>query len=107
MNSASGIIVDDEGFYLPGIGSRHVPWASIRCIRGFKKDLITSDEVFLSFENDTAPEYVEVSEEDRGFAEFCTCIEKRFSFPAGWWEAVLNPAFARNETILYVRNNGA
>lgn len=105
MNSAGAIIVDGKGFYLPGIESRHVPWPSVRCIRAFKKDLMTSDEVFLSFQNDTAPEYVEVSEEDSGFAEFRVLIEKRFSFPDGWWESVLKPAFVRNEIVLYVRTN--
>jgi hypothetical protein len=101
MNSAGTVLIDEAGFCLPG-GVR-VLWSSIRRICAFKKDLITSDEAFLSFENDTAPEYVEVSEEVPGFGEFRLEVENRFSFPVGWWEAVLKPAFARNESVLYVR----
>lgn len=102
MGSGGTILIDEAGFVLPGLQRVHVRWSSIRCIRAFKKDLITSDEVYLSFENDTAPEYVEVSEEEAGFGEFRIHLENRFSFPVGWYEAVLKPAFARNETVLYV-----
>ena len=103
MGGAGKVIFDAAGFSVRGAGGVRVLWSSIRCIRAFKRDLLTSDEVLLSFENDAEPEYIEVSEEEPGFEEFRLEIEKRFSFPAGWWEAVLKPAFARNESVLYAR----
>lgn len=103
MDGGGPILIKEAGFFPPGFPGVRVLWSSIRRIRAFKKDLLTSDEVFLSFENDAAPEYVEVSEEDPGFGEFRHHLENRFSFPVGWWEAVLKPAFLRNEMVLYVR----
>lgn len=95
--------MDDVGFSLPGEEATPILWSSIRCIRAYKKDLITTDEVFLSFENDGIPEYVEMSEEDPGFEEFRLFLETRFEFPALWWEAVLQPPFVRNGMVLYIR----
>lgn len=107
MNDASAILVDENGFSLPGTEGKHILLSSVWRIRVFKRDLMTSDEVVLCFETDGVPEYVEVSEEEPRFDEFRVVVEKRFSFTDGWWNAVLEPPFARNEEVLYVRTHDA
>lgn len=107
MNDASAILVDENGFSLPGTEGKQILWSSVWRIRALKLDLMTWDEVVLCFETDGVPEYVEVSEEEPRFEEFRVFVEKRFSFRDGWWAAVLQLPFARNEEVLYVRANDA
>jgi hypothetical protein len=97
------IIVTDDGFHLEGEDSAQVRWSSIRRIATHKLDLLTTDEIRLTFEHDDSELIFEVSEEQPGFQEFKRCLEQRFNFPVDWWESVMKPAFARNPTILFTR----
>ncbi len=89
--------------FFSGQGAVRVNWASVHCIRVFKLDLLTTDEIRLSFDLDEPPHAFIVSEEQPGFEEFKCFVEKRFAFPKDWWSNAVSPAFARNETVLFRR----
>jgi hypothetical protein len=97
------IVLEAEGFSLEGIDECRVLWAGVRRITTHKLDLLTSDEVRLVFELDGGTSPIEVSEEQPGFEQLRLLVETKFGFPLGWWEAAMKPAFAANESILFVR----
>jgi len=79
-----------------------VEWESVEAIRAFKLDLATFDEIRFSLQIPGG--VVEVSEEQPGFAAFAHALERQFPSVVGWYARVAQPAFARNETVLWVRS---
>ena len=98
---------DDSGFTItpyqkPEI---HVYWADIREVFAFKHDLFSVDEICFGFRLDDAGLYVWVSEDDRGFQQFQSEVERRFSIPVDWFGKVAYPAFKENRTTLWERKS--
>jgi hypothetical protein len=78
-------------------------WDEIDAVKAYKIDLITTDEirVFVSFGR---PEKVlELSEEQEGFETFIRTAERKLSFPEGWPERLVKPAFDKCDTTLFRR----
>lgn len=89
-----------EGF---SVGEISIEWTSIRSIKAYKRDLITSDLVCLQIEFGSEPHYLDISEEWCGFTNLSESLVQRFAFPADWQEVVIQPPFASNETILFTK----
>jgi hypothetical protein len=104
MKPLPTIITTPEGFCFEGTAWAPVNWTTVRRISTYKLDLSTIDEIRLVLDYGGAvPMHIEVSEEQPGFEQFRTFVEKYFCFANGWWESVMKPAFARNEAVLYER----
>ncbi len=99
---APDIVLDKDGFHFGGYSSA-VKWSAVRRITTNKLDLLTTDEIRLVIEHDGSSGLIEVSEQQPGFEQFRSFAEKLFQFPSGWWEAVMKPAFATNDAILFTR----
>lgn len=92
------VTVSAYGF---GIGTTFVPWQSVSEIRAWKADLGTFDEAFLEFF--FAGQCLAIGEDQTGFAGLEAAMIGVFPDTAGWRQAVIKPAFARNETVLFRR----
>jgi hypothetical protein len=101
--SDPAIVMTEDGFYFEDRPSAQVFWSAIRRITTHKIDLLTTDEIRLACEHDDSELIFEVSEKQPGFDEFKRHVERRFAFPADWWEAVMKPAFATNSAVLFSR----
>ncbi len=103
--SFPALVINATGFSfrLADESTVQVDWAAIARVAAYKLDLFTTDEVRLEIVLPYAPYEVTVSEEQPGFGAVAAEMEKRLNFPAGWWEAVVTPAFQANETVLYPR----
>ena len=83
------------------VGSSAVVWQSVCEIWGYKVDLLTTDEAYIEFV--FAGQSLAVSEEAPGFEALESAMVSAFPSTATWREAVLQPAFAANRTLLYRR----
>jgi hypothetical protein len=97
---ACDIELTDDGFKH---GDRMLHWATVIRIRTYKLDLVTIDCICLEFELDGEPP-LEVTEESNGFNDLMDELLVAFpAIPADWYAAVMQPAFERNETLLFER----
>lgn len=98
------LAVTETGFEYgnPSIGVTRVSWEQIVRIEAYKLDLLTWDEVRMRFTLADGS-LVEVSEEQPGFPEFEHVLAAQFPTTSNWRDYVIQPAFARNETVLFVR----
>ena len=92
------ILVQSDGF---SIGDQRINWSDVNQIRAFKLDLVTTDEIRIVF-GLRSGSLVGVSEEQLGFDVLDAAMQTRFPSTRGWFAQVSQPAFARNETVLYV-----
>lgn len=95
---------DSNGFSLikHDGAAQHVPWASVKEVFTFKLDLVTYDTIRLGLRVSEDGEYWQVDEDDVGFQELLTEIERRFGIrDKEWWTKVAFPAFATNRTTLW------
>jgi hypothetical protein len=83
------------------IGQRFVAWQTVSEIWGYKADRLTTDEAFLEFAS--GGRSISVSEEQPGFHALETAMIAAFPGTSAWRQAVLEPPFARNGTLLYRR----
>ena len=84
-----------------------VQWVTILEIFAMKHDLFSYDEVCLGFRIDEAGNYIWVGEDDHGFREFRTEVERRFSIDPIWFQKVVQPPFAENLTTLWTQSPSA
>jgi len=84
-------ISDGRGWY--------VAWSAIERIETFKRDLITTDDVCLSFLTATGAHVVD--EEMDGWDALCRAMSARFAIAADWFDVVVQPAFATNHRVLW------
>lgn len=90
----------DDGFVF---GDRRIRWSTVVRIRAYKIDLFAVDCVCLLFEFDADPA-LEVTEESNGFLSLMDVMLDEFpTMPPHWYDAVLQPPFERNETLLFQR----
>ena len=100
------IAVSDRGFALEarGQGVVEASWSDVRRVVAYKHDALTTDIVVFEIALDPAGECWTVNEEMGGFPELAAAMETALpGFRRGWQEVVINPGFARNETVLYDR----
>ena len=84
------------------VGSVNVAWSDVSEISAYMSDRLTTDEAFLEFAFGSG-ERVAISEEQPGFGALEVAIARIFPTTATWRSLVLQPAFARNYTVLYRR----
>lgn len=68
---------------------------------GYKRDLITVDEVRLDLTFRSGAQ-ISVSEDQPGFAALVGSLCSAFPSISGWEQKIVGPAFAANCTVLYV-----
>lgn len=104
--------VDNSGFQWRSLKNAkespiRVVWADVRRVVVFKIDLLTYDEIRLRFLK-ADDQGVEVSEQVKGWSELTDALPR---FLPGcrplseWIWTVTTPAFARNETQIYRRDD--
>jgi hypothetical protein len=97
---APDIELTDDGFVF---GERRIRWSTIARVRAYKIDLFAVDCVCLLFEFDADPA-LEMTEESNGFLAFMdVMLDELPTIPPDWYDAVLQPPFERNETLLFER----
>jgi hypothetical protein len=102
---SSRVSFDETGFSLWD-GRTHqvvVRWADVRRVTAWKKDLVTTDLVCLTFALVAGQEYT-VHEEMDGFDAFAAGMEGALpGVHTGWRSRVVPPAFAPNPYVLFDR----
>lgn len=80
-----------------------IHWSDVKKIVAYKNDLWTFDEICVGFVTEpNADEWWEICEDWPGFNEVCGRMRSYFpSIPEDWYQKVMHPAFARNETVLW------
>jgi hypothetical protein len=78
-------------------------WDEIDAVKAYKIDLITTDEVRVLVSYGRTEKVLELSEEQEGFEAFIRTAERKLSFPEGWCERLVRPAFDTCETTLFRR----
>jgi hypothetical protein len=79
-----------------------IKWQNIIKIVAFKADLGTYDSVSLSVTSLPNNEAVIFHEEMDGFENLIKVLASRLSIiPTDWYEQIIQPPFATNETVLY------
>ena len=99
LESLQPIQLHGAGF---SVGSVTVAWSDVSEISAYKLDRLTTDEAVLEFVVGLG-ERVGDSEEQAGFGALEAAITSAFPSTAIWRTLVLQPAFARNYTVLYRR----
>ena len=101
------VALGDDGFEVFE-GSKKQPsgrvvWTEVREIRTYKRDLWSYDQICLAFRVGEE-EWVEIGEGDAHFLATCERIRQVFpDIPEHWYNDVMLPAFAPNDTLLYRR----
>ena len=108
----AGSLRDGKGWTKPRIDSfeTHAQiagvsfiWDEIDAVRANKIDLITTDEIRVLVSFGRLKKVLELSEEQDGFDAFIRIAERKLSFPEGWRERLVKPAFETCETTLFSR----
>ena len=105
------IVLDPDGFHIASTLNDQiiatVHWTDVSEIVTWKNDLLTTDEICLSFRISIDPDkYVWISEETPGFIEASEEMGKRFpSIPNYWYSSAMQRPVDRNETVLYSKTS--
>jgi hypothetical protein len=107
LHATDRIVLAGTGF---GVweGGRHLAstrWADVSRVRALKHDALTTDLICVAVSLRDGNEIL-VHEEVPGFDAFLAAAETRLSGMqprSAWWSTVVQPAFARNETLLFER----
>jgi hypothetical protein len=78
-------------------------WDEINVVMAYKIDLMTTDEIRVVVNFGRPEKVLELSEEQEGFEAFIRTAERKLSFPEGWSERLVKPAFETCETTLFRR----
>lgn len=78
-----------------------IRWDDVIEIRTYKHDLFAIDTICLAFVMTQPDAGIEIWEEDEGYKEVVSAMERRFPIPDDWWRKVAFPAFVTNERVLY------
>ena len=84
------------------VGSVNIAWSNVSEISAYKLDRLTTDEAVLEFAFGFGERFP-ISEDQPGFGALETAMTSVFPATAAWRSLVLQPAFARNYTVLYRR----
>lgn len=97
-DACAPVTVTAYGFSL---GEKLVAWQTVSEIRAWKCDRLTTAETFIGFTFGDC--CVAVSEERAGFDILESAMIAAFPATSRWRQAVLNPPFESNETVLFRR----
>jgi hypothetical protein len=103
---APWITFDKDGVTIgfSGSDSERFRWDEVERVVGFKKDLVTAEEIFLVFElGGTPPRSVELSEEWTGFEELLDPLGVQFGVRRDRYFSVLRPGFEATPRTLFSR----
>ena len=105
MDSANSGIFEylEDGFTIDlKNGKRRICWKDIERLEGYKRDLMTFDQVCLDIiSNETI---ITISEDTDGFESFIEKLKNQFpSIDKDWDWKIIQPAFATNFTVLFKR----
>ena len=83
-----------------------IAFADITEVAVYKVDLYTVDDlqVRMATKKNDVPLIYTFSENEKGFGEMMRSLERLPGFNRRWHEIVVQPAFARNFTIIYQRS---
>ena len=99
----------DDGFEVLRAGDpiATIRWREVSRIRTYKLDLLTTDAICLLFELGPGVKPVQVSEEWAGFADIFPRLREQFpTLAEDWYLTVMQPAFERNEAVLFEQMQG-
>ena len=83
-----------------------VNWADVVQITAYKVDLLTCDTVAIRFDIGPMSRSITITEEVKNFQAMCNELAAAFpTIEPMWYERILQPPFASNETILFKRQN--
>ena len=77
-------------------------WDELVKISAYKLDWLTIDEIRLVFVADSGGT-MQISEEHQGFPQLFEALQEHIPGFLDGWGQVMQPAFARNETILFAK----
>jgi len=86
-----------------------IPWNKISRILVFKRDLFTVDCICLLIATEDGPAY-ELNEEMKGWRSFIEALPEHIPGCkpwTDWFQSVAFPAFATNETEIYLKKAGS
>lgn len=96
---AISILEDGFSINLP-TGAKTVLWKEIEEIHVYKSDMMTYDEICMDIH--LSKSIITISEETKGWDILVDTFHTVFSsIPRDWETAIVTPAFATNDTILY------
>jgi hypothetical protein len=99
-------VKDMKGFSLCERDSvvARVNWADVVQITAYKADLLTCDTVAIRFDIEATSRPITITEEVKGFEAIRNELAAAFpTIEPMWYDRVLQPPFAANETILFKR----
>ncbi len=107
MSKEADIFYKDYGFvYTYGSINRLFAWNRILKIIAYKADLLTIDEVRLEiWDNDGG---ITITEEEDFWKDFTGRILEQYpEIDKEWFSKIIQPPFARNETVIYKKTVNA
>jgi hypothetical protein len=90
-------VVSHRGDRLP------VRWAGIRRAFAYKRDLWSTDEIWVVFEMSEPSGTCQVSEEWPGFRDLFGPMESELGVSPGWYMKIMTPAFETTPTLIFER----
>ncbi len=103
------IVLESGGFAVLTTRGRRFPvsWASVRRVSAYKRDRVTTDEIWVAFESDEFAGVQEVSEEWPGFQELFGPMETELGIRPAWYVEIMVPAFEPMHRVLFDRADTA
>jgi hypothetical protein len=89
------------------VRTQSLPWDYVTQVFAYKRDLLTVDQISLTFLSHDPGELIEVSEDDEGYEQLIEQLPKRlagFPTPEEWWQKMALPPFETQWTRLYSRS---
>lgn len=95
--------VEEHGFsYVRREGKTTVPWADVKEVFAFKRDIFVVDLICIGFRVSDVGGYWEIDEEMSGYKDVLAAITKAFpGLAPDWWDKVAFPAFQTNLVTLW------
>jgi hypothetical protein len=85
--------------------SSELRWDEVEEIHAYKRDLFTTDLIYLAFKKSNKDEYYEIHEETAGYHDLLEGLPSRLpKFTLEWIFAVAVPAFDANHQIIWKRS---
>jgi hypothetical protein len=102
------LLVKSETFIVREVKTKReleIRWEEIQASTAFKRDLLSTDQVCIAFQLNKGA--LEVNEEMKGFADFCTAMAEKLPGSIPWTEWYMNvttPAFELCVTPIFQRS---
>ena len=102
------VVDDTRGGY--SIGDRFISRSDVVEIVAFKRDLLTIDQLCIGIgvgepDEDGELEREFIEEDNPSYRSVLDDIEAHFQLKEGWWDDVVQPAFATNWAVIWSGNS--